>query len=352
MRKVKVAIAGIGNCASNFIQGIEYYKQFSNEKIGLVKRKLGNYDVSDIEVVAAFDISKNKVGKKLSDAIFSFPNNTEKIVDMINNETVVNMGPVLDRWGEHFKDFIEISSEKPVKIEEVLTKNKVDILVIMLPTGSDKACKEYVKAALKAGVNVINGTPTFISNNNDIVREFENKKLALIGDDFKSQIGGTILHHTLLKLLEQRGVSVDNSYHINYAGNMDFYNLITKRGEKKHISKKNGIKSLLNKEIDLSVNVTYIKNQRDNKTCRIYIEGKNFGGCPVTLEGKLTVVDSANSSGVLIDAIRYLKISIENGNYGYLEIPSACFMKSPRKHMLEEEAYSKFYKFIESIEEK
>jgi myo-inositol-1-phosphate synthase len=347
MAQIKVAIAGVGNCASNFIQGIEYYKNNPESDLGLMHRKAGNYDITDIKVVAAFDIAEGKVGKDISEAIYAYPNCTENVATVSPTGVIVKKGPVLDGWDEHLGEYVTLSKESEVDIKQELIDSEAEILVVILPTGSKKACLKYVTEALSAGVSVVNGIPVFVSQRSEVTQMALDNKAAIVGDDFKSQIGGTIFHHTLLNLLKIRGVQVDKSYHINYAGNMDFWNLTTDRGQDKHRSKANGIKAGGNGDVDLSVNVTYLENQGDNKTCRVYIEGKNFSGCPVTLEGKLTVVDSANSSGVLVDLIRCLKIAKEKKIYGYLEEPSAYYMKSPKVQMLEEIAYEKICKFME-----
>lgn len=345
MSEIRVAIVGVGNCASNFVQGIEYYKNHPDSTIGLMNRKIGKYDISDLKVVSAFDIDERKVGKDLSDAIFAKPNCTEKISEVPFKNVQVKMGPIMDGWTEHLGKYVKKSNCPEVDIKHELISKSVDVLVILLPTGSKDACRYYVETALKCGVSVVNGIPVFLSKDDEIISLAKKNKVGIIGDDFKSQIGGTIFHHTLLNLLKIRGVKINSSYHINYAGNMDFWNLVTPRGNEKHKSKANGVTSGID-DIDLSVNVTFLENQKDNKTCRVYIEGENFGGCPITLEGKLTVVDSANSSGVLVDAIRCLMIAKDKQIYGYLKDPSAYYMKSPRIQKNEMEAYESVKKFI------
>ncbi|MCB5111144.1 myo-inositol-1-phosphate synthase [Streptococcus mutans] len=345
MTEIRVAIVGVGNCASNFVQGIEYYKNHPNSSIGLMNRKVGKYDIGDLKIVSAFDIDERKVGKDLSEAIFSQPNCTKKISEVPFKNVQVKMGPVMDGWTEHLGKYVKKSDYPKVDIKHELISNSVDVLVILLPTGSNDACRYYIETALKCGISVVNGIPVFLSKDEKIINLAKDNKAGIIGDDFKSQIGGTIFHHTLLNLLKIRGVEISNSYHINYAGNMDFWNLVTSRGNEKHKSKTNGVTSGID-DIDLSVNVTFLENQKDNKTCRVYIEGKNFGGCPVTVEGKLTVVDSANSSGVLVDAIRCLMIAKDKEIYGYLEDPSAYYMKSPRVQKDEMEAFKLVNEFI------
>lgn len=345
-KEIRIAIAGIGNCASNLIQGLEFYSANREELVGLRERNAGGYDVSDIKVVAAFDVASNKVGKDLSDAIFEYPNCTQKIYNVKKMGIIVQKGPTLDGWGEHFQDFYSISSEEDVDVEAVLKEKNVDVLVIMIPTGSHNACYQYIKSALNAGVSVVNGIPVLASHDEEIVELAKRNKVAIVGDDFKSQIGGTILHHTLLNLLQNRGVDIAKSYQLNYAGNMDFLNLVTPRGNEKHKSKKRGVTAGINDIDDVSINVSYLENQDDNKTCQIYIEGYNFGRCKVTLESKLTVVDSANSSGVVIDAIRCLMVAKRKKIYGRLEAASAYFMKSPYKQIPDEEALELVQEFL------
>ncbi|WP_222850453.1 inositol-3-phosphate synthase [Paenibacillus tengchongensis] len=346
MGKVKVAIVGVGNCASNFVQGIEYYRNDKSNSVGLMHRVAGGYDIGDMEVVAAFDIAEGKVGQDLSLAIFAPPNCTKTITSVPEMGVIVQKGPVLDGWGPHFEGIVTVSPEPECDIEQVLRDSKADVMVILLPSGSDQACYTYIKAALNLGIGVVNGIPVLASHDPEIVRLAEENKTSIIGDDFKSQLGGTILHHTLMHLFQIRGIEINKSYQINYGGNTDFLNLQTPRGSEKHKSKARGIKAGSDNNFDLSVNVSYIENQDDNKTCRIWIEGQNFSGCPVTFEGKLTVVDSANSSGVLADAIRCIMVAKRMGIYGRLDAPSAYFMKSPYIQMPDELAYKATDEFL------
>ena len=346
MRKINVAIVGIGNCASNFVQGIEYYKKEPNSSDGLMYRKVGDYDISDISIVAAFDIAEGKVGKDLSEAIFASPNCTEKICDMPQIGVTVKRGPVLDGWDTHFEGVVKVFETDSCDIKEILIESQTDIMVILLPTGAKLACYEYMKTALNLGIGVVNGIPVLATHDESIIKLAEDNKACIIGDDFKSQIGGTILHHSLLHLLNMRGIVVKKSYQLNYAGNTDFLNLMTNRGNDKHASKKRGIIAGEYDDLDISVNVSYIENQCDNKSCIIVIEGENFAGCPVKLECKLNVVDSANSSGVLVDAIRSIAIAKKLGMYGRLDGPSAYFMKSPYIQMPDEKAFAEVNKLF------
>lgn len=345
--EIRIAIAGLGNCASNLIQGLEYYRKDIKNTVGLMHRNAGGYDVSDIKVVAAFDIAENKVGRDVSEAIFQYPNCTDKIATVDNMGVKVHKGPVLDGWDKHFEDFYKVSMEAEANIEGILKESKTDVLVIMIPTGAHEACYRYITAALNVGVSVVNGIPVLASHDEKIIQLAKKNKAAIVGDDFKSQIGGTILHNTLMNLLQNRGIDITSSYQLNYAGNMDFLNLTTNRGKDKHMSKRRGISSGIEKEGDLSINVSYLENQKDHKTCMISIEGYNFGGCKVTLDTKLMVTDSANSSGVVVDAIRCLMVAKSKKLYGRLEAASAYFMKSPYKQIPNGEAKKLVQQFLE-----
>ncbi|MDR0223372.1 MAG: myo-inositol-1-phosphate synthase [Oscillospiraceae bacterium] len=343
--KIRIAMAGVGNCASNLVQGIEYYKKNVNSSAGLLYRFAGGYDVTDIEVVAAFDIANNKVGKDLSEAIKAKPNCTRNVAEVPETGVIVQKGPVLDGWGPHMEKAVKVSGAPECDAGAVLDLSRPDIMVIALPTGSKEACYYYIGQALKRGISVVNGIPVLASHDETVARLAVKNKCAIIGDDFKSQIGGTVLHNALLRLLDARGIKINGSHHVNYAGNADFLNLYT-RGEEKHKSKARGIKAGVSQDVDLSVNITYLENQGDNKTCRVWIEGENFSGCPVTVESKLTVVDSANASGVLVDAARCLMVAKRKGIYGRLEAVSAYFCKSPYKQIPEDEARKAVVKFL------
>lgn len=335
---INIAIAGIGNCASNLIQGLEYYRINREEDIGLMHRVAGGYDITDIKVVAAFDIAEEKVGKDLSEAIFAYPNCTQNIQSVDYMGVKVQKGPVLDGWAKHFQKFYNVSDKEEIDVGKVLKETETDILIIMIPTGSHNACYKYVTEAIKAGVSVVNGIPVLITHDEDVISMARENHIAIIGDDFKSQIGGTILHNSLMNLLQDRGIKITKSYQLNYAGNMDFLNLMSDRGRDKHKSKKRGITAGIDEPGDLAINVSYLENQKDQKTCRIEIEGYNFGGCRVNIETKLTVIDSANASGVIIDAIRCLMAAKKKNIFGRLDAPSAYFMKSPYRQMCNEEA--------------
>lgn len=347
MNKIKVAIVGVGNCASNLIQGITYYRKNQETKVGLAYRKAGGYDVTDIEFVAAFDIADNKVGLDLSEAIFSAPNCTDIIAQVPKLGVTVQKGPVLDGWDEHLSKYVKVSKEE-YDVKSVLEKTSPDILLILLPTASEKACYMYAEIALELGISVVNAIPVLLTHDSRIESLARSNCACIVGDDLKSQIGGTILHHSLMHLLEMRGIEIDSTYQINYAGNTDFLNLVS-RGESKHASKARGIMAGTSSNSDISINVTFVENRKDTKTCKIYIEGRNFGNCPVKIETELTVTDSANASGVLVDLIRCVMVSKEKGQYGRLEAPSAFYMKSPYNQLPDEVAKKEINSLLEVI---
>lgn len=328
--QIRVAIAGVGNCASNFIQGLFYYRESgSTQGSGLMHPEMCGYRVSDIVPVAAFDIDARKVGKDLSEAVFAGPNCTPRICDVPKLGVPVCMGPVMDGYTEHLGKYVKLAQEEPVDVAEALKRAKADVLVIMLPTGSEQAARHYARAAFDAGAGIVNGIPVLLSSDPEYVEMAKKARAPMVGDDFKSQIGGTVLHRALLETLVNRGINIRKTYQINYGGNTDFYNLVD-RGSSKHASKMRGARGPLQLDsTDFSVNVSHIELLGDTKICRIEAEGENFGGAPVHLEAKLTVVDSANSSGILVDAVRACKIGLDRGIGGPIESFSSYLMKSP-----------------------
>lgn len=363
MSEIRVAVAGVGNCTNSLVQGRFFYeKQFKvkSEKLkvkeiipGLMHPVLGGYKVTDIVPVVAFDIDARKVGKDLSEAIWGKPNCTEKFSDVPHLGVKVLMGPILDGVTEHLKRYVEVSSEKEIddldRIAEILKDNKVDVLVINLPTASEKAAWFYSQAALKAGSGIVNGIPVLIANNKEFAEKAGNHKVPIVGDDYKSQLGGTILDRDLLNLCMQRGIKITKSYQLNYGGNTDFWNLTDwERGKTKHASKKRGVDSVMKYSAPFSVNVSHLEVLNDDKICRIEIWGENFGGTPVKLEAKLHVVDSPNSAGVMVDGIRCCKLALDRGIGGVLESASSYLMKSgPVQYSSDEEARKIMDEFIE-----
>jgi myo-inositol-1-phosphate synthase len=343
MGNIKIAIAGVGNCASSLIQGIFYYKDVNsnNELVpGLMNNVLGGYKISDIKPVAAFDIDERKVGKDLSEAIFSPPNCTKifcKDIPKIGVE--VNMAPILDGVANHMKNYpkdktFSVSKEKPVDVAKVLKETKADVLINYMPVGSEEATKFYAKACLEAKVAFINAMPIFIASNQEWVKKFKDKRIPIVGDDIKSQVGATIVHRTLTKLFSDRGVKIERTYQLNTGGNTDFLNMLERsRLKSKKISKTQSVQSQLPVPLEQeNIHIgpsDYVPWQKDNKICFIRIEGRKFGNIPVELELRLSIEDSPNSAGVMIDAIRCAKIGLDRNIGGTLTSISAYTMKSP-----------------------
>ena len=344
MGMIKVAVAGVGNCASSLVQGVSYYKTLGSDhpdkSLGLMHYSLGGYRPDDIEFVAAFDIDKRKVDRLIHEAIFSEPNCTKRITeDMKKSSIVVSMGKVLDGVSAHMEDYPEnrrfvVARKKPCDVAKVLRQSKADILLNYLPVGSDKATAFYAEACLETGISLINCVPVFIASDKGWARKFQKKKIPLIGDDVKSQIGATIIHRMLTKLFEDRGIKFDNTYQLNVGGNTDFLNMLNRhRLKSKKISKTEAVQSQLhtplnNEHIHIGPS-DYIPWLKDNKVCFLRMEGRGFGNIPINLELRLSVEDSPNSAGVVIDAIRCCKIARDRKVGGVLISPSAYFMKHP-----------------------
>jgi myo-inositol-1-phosphate synthase len=337
--KIRVAIAGIGNCASSLIQGIEYYKD-NSDIIGLMNYDIEGYKPGDIEVVAAFDVDKRKVGKDVSEAIFAKPNNTtifEK--DIKNNGTIVKMGNILDGVSDHMTVFPEDrafmpSDEEPCDIVKELRDSNTDILLNYLPVGSEDATKFYAECCLEAGVAFINNIPVFIASDEKWAQRFRDKGLPIVGDDIKAQLGATITHRTLARLFRDRGVKLDRTYQLNTGGNTDFSNMLNKsRLRSKKISKTESVQSQLETPLDAeNIHIgpsDYVPWQNDNKICFLRMEGRMFGNVPMNLELRLSVEDSPNSAGVAIDSIRCCKLALDRKISGPLIAISAFTMKHP-----------------------
>ncbi|MBI4399402.1 inositol-3-phosphate synthase, partial [Candidatus Micrarchaeota archaeon] len=335
---VKVAIAGLGNCASSLIQGLSYYKNVDGNSPltpGLMHNVLGSYRVSDIEIVAAFDVDKRKVGTDVGNAVFSPPNCTVKFSDVPKIGVVVEKGPVLDGIAETTKHLIEVDpNQKVVDVKRVLKESQAEILVNYLPVGSEQAVRFYANEALEAGVAYINCMPVFIASDNVWSKRFEEKEIPIIGDDIKSQVGATIVHRVLTKLFSDRGVRIDNTYQLNFGGNTDFASMLERsRLKSKKISKTEAVQAQMpNRMPDENIHIgpsDYVPWLKDKKICFIRIEGKKFGDVPVTLDLKLDVEDSPNSAGIVVDAIRCAKLALDRGVGGALISSSAYFMKHP-----------------------
>ena len=331
---IKVAILGVGNCASSFVQGIEHYSNSDNED-GLISDIIGGYKVSNIEVVAAYDINTSKVGKDLSEAIFAEPNNTIKFCDVSKTGVIVEPGVVNDGVGKFVKDIITTSPDSE-NFEGSLKDSGAEILINLLPVGSDEAVKFYAQSAINVGVGFINCIPVFIARDKEWYQKFKDARVPLIGDDIKSQVGATIVHRVLAQLFSDRGVNLENTYQLNVGGNMDFLNMLEEdRLETKRTSKTSSVTSVANKGKGISPdNVRigpsdYVRWLEDRKKAFIRLEGKGFGGAPLNLEVQLEVWDSPNSAGVTIDAVRYMKFFKEKNDLDSLDLVSAWLMKAP-----------------------
>jgi myo-inositol-1-phosphate synthase len=355
--KVKVAIIGVGNCASSLVQGVQFYNEAKNSTRvpGLMHPLLGPYHISDIEFTAAFDVAAAKVGRPLSEAIFAEPNNTARFSDPPESSATVYRGDVQDGLGKYLSRKIPVSSDEPVDVAEVLRGTKTDVVVSYLPVGSEKATRWYVEQILDAGCAFVNCIPVFVASDKDWRRHFEAKGLPLIGDDIKSQVGATIVHRVLTNLFRERGVRLDRTYQLNFGGNTDFLNMLEReRLESKKISKTEAVISQMTERpqaTDIHVGPSdFVPWLQDRKICYIRMEGTTFGGQPLNCELKLEVWDSPNSAGVVIDAVRCAKLAMDRGIAGALTSPSAYFMKSPPRQFSDDEARRKTEDFIRGIE--
>lgn len=354
--KIKIAIVGVGNCASSLVQGLEYYKNTPDDEFvpGLMHTNLGGYAIRDIEVVAAFDVNETKVGKDLSEAIFAFPNNTTKFSDVPHLGVTVQKAPVMDGIGKYLQDYIKISGVYDVDVVKVLKDSGADMIVNYLPVGSEEAAKWWAERALEAGVGMVNCIPVFIASDKEWAAKFEAAGLPIIGDDIKSQVGATIVHRTLTNLYLDRGMKIERTYQLNTGGNTDFMNMLEReRLESKKISKTNAVSSQIRNrgyEVnndDIHVGPSdYVPWQKDQKRCFICIESKHFGDVPTRLELQLVVEDSPNSAGVVIDCIRCMKLALNNSLSGAILEASAYFKKSPPVQMTDTEAKDMLEKWI------
>ena len=338
--KIRVAIVGVGNCASSLVQGRHYYETAREGDFipGLMHVNLGGYHIRDIEFVAAFDVDKEKVGKDLSEAIFSGQNNTFKFADVPHTGVTVDRGMTHDGLGKYLSQVIEKAPGPTADVVGILKERNVDVVVSYLPVGSEEATKWYVEQALQAGVGFVNAIPVFIGREPYWQRRFAERGLPVIGDDIKSQVGATITHRVLTRLFMDRGVRIDRTYQLNFGGNTDFLNMLEReRLESKKISKTNAVTSMLDYEIDdddIHVGPSdYVPWLKDRKWCHIRMEGTTYGDVPLNLELKLEVWDSPNSAGVIIDALRCAKIAMDRGEGGPVHPASTYFMKSPPKQV-------------------
>ena len=350
---IRTAIAGVGNCASSLIQGVRYYRDAceADGVPGLMNVELGGYHVRDIEFCAAFDVSAQKVGKDLSEAIAAVPNNTVKFCDVPHADLRVLRGPTLDGFGAYLSAGVEQSPAPPVDVAAELKRSGAQVLVSYLPVGSQGATEFYAEQALAAGCAFINCIPVFIASEESWRRRFEERRLPLIGDDVKSQVGATIVHRLLTTLFRDRGVRLDRTYQLNFGGNSDFLNMLERdRLRDKKISKTQAVTSQLDRPLPAdSVHVgpsDYVPWLADRKWCYIRMEGTTFGDVPINAELKLEVWDSPNSAGVVIDAVRCARLALDRGIGGALVGPSSYFMKSPPEQFRDDEARRRTADFI------
>lgn len=353
MNPIRVAIVGVGNCACSLVQGITYYHDAEPGDVvpGLMHVQFGDYHISDVEFVAAFDVDQEKVGLDLADAIWAGQNNTVKFAEVAPTGLQVQRGRTLDGLGDYYRDTITESSAPEADIVQVLRENSVDVLVSYLPVGSEKAGKFYAQCALDAGVAMVNCMPVFIASDPQWAEKFTRAGVPIVGDDIKSQIGATITHRVLAKLFEDRGIPMDHTYQLNVGGNMDFKNMLQRdRLESKKISKTQAVTSNIHQHIDphdIHVGPSdYVPWLDDRKFAFVRLEGRNFGDVPVSIEYKLEVWDSPNSAGVVIDAIRAAKIGLDRKIGGPLLSPSSYFMKSPLEQRPDDEALESVQAFI------
>jgi myo-inositol-1-phosphate synthase len=351
--KVRVAIAGVGNCASSLVQGVSFYGEApQNEPVpGLMHVDLGGYHIGDIEFSAAFDIAEGKVGKDLSSAIFAPPNNTKQFASVPRLKVPVRRGPTMDGLGRYLREMVTEAPPRDENVADILKDSGTDVLVSYLPVGSQKATEFYAEQALEAGCAFVNCIPVFIASDAGWRRRFEEKRLPLIGDDIKSQVGATIVHRALVALFRERGVRLDRTYQLNVGGNSDFQNMLEReRLQSKKISKTNAVVSqMAEPPAEGTVHIgpsDYVPWLDDRKWAYIRLEGTTFGNVPLNCELKLEVWDSPNSAGVVIDAVRCAKLGLDRGIGGALEGPSSYFMKSPPTQFPEPEAQARTESFI------
>ena len=353
MGSVRVAIVGVGNCASSLVQGVEFYKDAdpASRVPGLMHVQFGPYHVSDIEFVAAFDVDAKKVGRDIAEAIVASENNTIKICDVPPTGVTVQRGPTMDGLGEYYSEIITESDDDPVDVVQVLKDARADVLVSYLPVGSDQADKFYAQCAIDAGVAFVNALPVFIASDPVWAQKFTDAGVPIVGDDIKSQVGATITHRVLAKLFEDRGVELLRTYQLNFGGNMDFMNMLErKRLQSKKISKTQSVTSQIPHEMakaDVHIGPSdHVPWLDDRKWAYVRLEGRSFGDTPLNLEYKLEVWDSPNSAGIIIDAVRAAKIAKDRGIGGPILSPSSYFMKSPPVQYSDDQARDAVEKFI------
>src|SRR5216110_747474 len=357
--RVRVALVGVGNCANSLLQGVEYYKDAPDDQFvpGLMHVNLGGYHVSDIDFTAAFDVTTDKVGKDLADAIWAHPNDTIKFADVPQTGVKVSRGMTHDGLGKYVSQVVTKAPGETSDVVGILRDTKTDVVVNYLPVGSEMATKWYAEQVLEAGCAMVNCMPVFIAREGYWQKRFEEKGLPIIGDDIKSQVGATITHRVLTSLFRERGVRLDKTMQLNVGGNSDFLNMLERdRLESKKISKTNAVTSMLDYDMGAeNVHVgpsDYVPWLTDRKWAYIRMEGRAFGDVPLNAELKLEVWDSPNSAGIVIDAVRLAKLALDDGVAGALEGPSSYLMKSPPKQIVDDEAHEQSEQFIEKYRRK
>ncbi|MFL5220673.1 MAG: inositol-3-phosphate synthase [Microvirga sp.] len=357
-RKLRVGIVGVGNCASSFVQGLSYYGEAkANEPVpGLMNVELGGYHVGDIEIASAFDISADKVGLDVAEAVFARPNNTQKFSAVPRTGVTVRRGKTLDGLGKYLREEIPEAAGPEANVAEILDRSRTDVLVSYLPVGSQQATEYYAEQALEAGCAFVNCIPVFIASDPKWRHRFETRRVPLVGDDIKSQVGATIVHRVLTNLFRERGVRLDRTYQLNFGGNTDFQNMLEReRLESKKISKTQAVTSQLDMPLaadDVHVGPSdFVPWLTDRKFAYIRMEGTTFGGVPLNVELKLEVWDSPNSAGIVIDAVRCAKLARDRGIGGALVGPSSYFMKSPPQQFTDNEARERTARFIAGEDE-
>jgi myo-inositol-1-phosphate synthase len=353
MSKTRIAIVGVGNCSSALVQGLEFYRDADPRDTvpGLMHVKIGPYHVSDVEIVAAFDVDGKKVGRDVAEAIFTEPNNTIRFADVPPTGVEVLRGHTLDGLGTFYREVVTESDAPPIDVARVLRETHTDVLVNYLPVGSEAATRFYAGAAIAGGAGLVNCVPAFIASDTIWASQFANAKLPVLGDDIKSQVGATIVHRVLAKLFEDRGVKLDHTSQLNFGGNMDFMNMLErKRLKSKKISKTQAVTSQLRKGLptnDIHIGPSdHVPWLKDRKWAHIRLEGREFGNIPLSLELKLEVWDSPNSAGIVIDAVRCVRLAMDRGIGGPLIGPSAYFMKSPPVQFSDDAAREMVEEFI------
>jgi len=349
---IRVALAGVGNCASSLVQGVQFYSENVEDVPGLIHRDFAGYDTGDIEFVAAFDVDARKVGKDLSDAVFAEPNCTTEFSDVPETGVEVQMGPVLDGVGDSLSEEVEVADEDPVDVAVVMDERDVDVLVNFLPVGSGEATEFYAEAALGTGAAFVNCIPEFVASDDSWASRFEDAGLPVLGDDVKSQVGATILHRAVVQMMRDRGVEVQNTYQLNIGGNTDFKNMLDEeRNSTKRVSKTEAVTSLLDNEIGVRIGPSdFVEFLDDNKQAFIHVEGRKFGDVPVTVDMKLSVEDSPNSAGVVAEAIRAAKVALDREHSGPVDSVSAYLFKHPPVPIDDDEAREEVERFLKGSE--